>query len=193
MKARYVFDMSPKSVAILIAVTFASTMPASARSDTIPSSVPLCSSQRIVISTDAEGGDFDGMSHSGTLLVVRNVAMTACRIAPFASITFEDRNGKPLDIAVERTSPFTGPVVNGHRLPLGHGPVVLPMTLPPGAIATSRLRWVSSPVFDRSVCLKPAHLSVDLGASAAQTSIAGMVCGADATHVSITADRLTLQ
>ena len=33
------------------------------------------------------GGGYAGMSHSGTLLVLRNRSATACRIGPFASLS----------------------------------------------------------------------------------------------------------
>ena len=154
--------------------------------------VTPCATNQISTATDAEGGNFDGMSHGGALLVLRNTSPTACALAPFPKLVANDEHGRALDVGFDVTTGFEGPVVNGKRLPIGHGPVVLPIVVAGGAEATSTMRWVSSPVFDRSVCVDVASLAVEVGGNPIRTAVSAHVCGSDAGHIRITASRLAL-
>ena len=135
-------------VGILFAVSgSASHVDARTLALALSQTVPDCSSSQIALNTDAEDGRFNGMSHSGTLLVLRNDSTTACRLDPFAQIVLKDRRSNALNVAVHPATAFQGPVVKGRPLPMGHGPVVLPIVLAPGAEATASLRWVSGSCF----------------------------------------------
>ena len=115
-------------------------------------SAPACTSSQISAATDAENGNFDGMSHSGTLLVLRNIGPTACSVAGFPQLTFMDAAGKALAI--------------GREVPKGMhpGPVIVPVTVVPGAEVTATLRWVSGDVYSpRGECFAAASVSVKIG------------------------------
>ncbi|MDQ2832338.1 MAG: DUF4232 domain-containing protein [Acidobacteriota bacterium] len=113
---------------------------------------PSCSASQLSLSTDSENGSFDGMSHSGTLLVLRNVGSTPCSVAGFPALTFLDSANKPLPISRET--------------PRGMhpGPVVLPVTVVPGAELTASLRWISGDVVTHGSCFAASSLSVNVGA-----------------------------
>ncbi len=128
------------------------------------------------LSTDDENGSFNGMSHSGTLVVLRNLSSRACRISAIPQIEFFDKSG-PLK-AKGQMPGFTRPG-------LGHGPVVLPVIVAAGAELTSSLRWVSGPVYDQNTCITPTTLSVTVGDSRQTTPLGAHLCG-DAAHGGIT-------
>lgn len=138
-------------------------------------SLPNCAANQLLLSTDTENGNFDGMSHSGTLLVVRNLGPEACRLTPIARATLLDSTGKPL-------GPFSA-TPPGARF-MHPGPVVLPVALAAGAELTATLRWVASPVFQNSVCLSPATLVLTLGDLTLNTPLTGSLCGERAKGVS---------
>ena len=177
---------------LLLCLAGAASSTASAQRVETAATVGECSRQQIALHSDGENGNFDGMNHGGTLLVFRNISTSACRLGPFMHISLDGADGKRLGVSVEPKPTFAVPVIDGHPLPMGHGPVVLPVTIPAGATATSELHWVSGLVYDRSVCVSAAGVSVDIGGVAAQTSIAAHICGPDATHISASATRLML-
>ena len=152
----------------------------------------MCQSNQLSLGTDSENGNFDGMSHSGTLLVLRNISSTACRIQPTPQISFQTVDHKPVPVTVSQKNPFAGPVVDGKRLPMGHGPVVIPIVVAPAAEATAPLTWVSGDVYDHGTCLTPASIEITLGGNTLQAPFNGHVCGPDTTHVIVTANRFAL-
>ena len=130
-------------------------------------SLPLCKASELSLATDDENGSFNGMSHSGALVVLRNLAPSACRVPPLAEIVFEDASHKALPIKS---------TVAGARF-LHPGPVVLPVVLPPGAELTAKLRWVSGEVYVHSVCLHPVFLSVAIAGQSLRTALTASLCG----------------
>lgn len=132
---------------------------------------PMCSADQLSLATDDENSSFNGMSHGGTLLVLRNLGTGACRLEAFPEITMEDAKG-PLKIA------FT---VRGAKF-MHPGPVMVPAVVAPGAEATSTLRWVSGPVFDPGVCLHVTSITVRVGSSKQKSSLGAMLCGPDAVR-----------
>lgn len=128
--------------------------------------IAMCKSSQMSIATDGKNGDFDGMSHSGALLVLRNISETACQVEAIPRITFANSKGT-LEAAAE---------LPGTRF-MHPGPVVLPITVEAGAEVTSTLRWVSGEVFDKSVCIDPTKLSVEMNGKAQTTVFAGHMCG----------------
>lgn len=119
------------------------------------------------LATDAENGSFNGMSHGGTLVMLRNLSPAACSLPQILKITLLDQGGR--DLQVKATYP-------GGR-GMHPGPVLLPLAIAAGAEVTATLRWVSGQVFDRSVCVTPARMSVEMGSTKLQAAIAGTMCG----------------
>jgi len=79
-----------------------------------------CRAESLALRTDAADGDFNGMSHGGTWLVVRNTGSTTCLLPGLPTVLFLDAKGQSLPI--ERKAP-----------PGMHpGPVVIPVALKPG-------------------------------------------------------------
>ena len=58
---------------------------------------------------------------------------------------------------------FSGPVVNGRRMPMGDGPVALPIAIAPAATVSAELYWVSGAVYDNSVCVEVASVTAHAG------------------------------
>ena len=126
---------------------------------------PSCKAQ-LWIGLDGEDGAFNGMSHSGVLLVVRNLGPNSCRTPGLPVLEMQDASGRPLAFA--------------RRAPLGMhpGPVVIPVSIAPGAQATSALHWVSGPVYPRNACATPARIAVTTGPYTATLPWpGGQVCG----------------
>ncbi len=135
---------------------------------------PMCDANQLSLATDAENGSFNGMSHSGTLLVLRNLGPSTCRIEAFPEVTFNDAKG-PLKIT------FTVP---GRKF-MHPGPVMVPAVVAPGAEVTSTLRWVSSPVYDPGVCFQVTTVTVQVGSAKQTSPLSASICGASALSVSV--------
>ncbi len=139
---------------------------------------PDCITSQVSLATDPEAGSFDGMSHGGTLLVIRNIGPDACTIPGFPVLTFRDAANAALAITRE-IPPGMHP-----------GPVIVPAIIAPGAEVTASLRWVSGDVFDHGKCLTPATLSITLGGKEIITPLAAQICGASPTRITYSATRL---
>jgi hypothetical protein len=148
-----------------------------------------CTPEQLSPSAGQDAGDFNGMGHSGTLVRMRNLSARRCLFDPFAAITFQDTNGRTLRVVVQHATPFSGPSVNGKKMPMGHGPVVQRFEISQGWSTTAELRWVSTPVYTHSVCLDVARVSFALEGGAAHARLDARICGPDANHVTVTATR----
>ena len=126
--------------------------------------LPACTADQLSIALDGEGGAFDGMSHSGALLVVRNVGPAACRVEGLPALSFRDASGAVLDV--------------GRRPPIGMhpGPVILPVGLAPGAEATSALRWVSGDAWGGGRCRRVASARLAIGGQSLAVAFAATIC-----------------
>src|SRR5579871_2646166 len=102
-----------------------------------PHPAPACRAARLRLSLDGRDGDFNGMSHSGTALVIRNRGAD-CTLPALPTIEWRDKRGRLLAAA--------------RKVPIGMhpGPVMLPVRLAAGHLATADLRWVSGPVFPQN-------------------------------------------
>lgn len=113
-----------------------------------------CPASWLSLALDPENGTFNGMSHSGTLLVLRNLGPMACTVPALPTLRFEDAHHHPLDVT--------------RKAPVGMhpGPVMLPVVVPPNAELTSRLLWVDGDVFGDSSgsgsSASPEYLRVSL-------------------------------
>ncbi len=139
-----------------------------------------CTASQLSLATDNESGNFDGMMKSGTLLVVRNLSSTPCRMTPLPRISFRDAADKELKVSI---------TVAG-TAGMHPGPVVLPIVIAPGAELTATLRWVSGEVFDHTACVSPTQLAIEIDDTTLHTMFKGHICGEDADHIAVTATRL---
>lgn len=130
-----------------------------------PGARPACRTDQLSLGFDGEGGAFNGMSHSGALLVVRNIGASACTLPGLPLLAFRDAAGRALPI--------------GRAVPVGMhpGPVVLPVAIAPGAEVTAPLRWVSGAVYDRSRCFDTATAVLAIGRARIGTAIRAHICG----------------
>jgi hypothetical protein len=142
---------------------------------------PYCKAEQLTASTDGRKGDFNGMSHSGTLLILSNVGKETCEIGAMPSLRFADATGKLNTQAQSPLPPFVHP-----------GPVVPNVVIAPGERITSALRWVSGPVFQDSVCIDPTQLSISVNGKLLQISFHGHLCGEREKGVLYQASKFTL-
>ncbi|WP_263384842.1 DUF4232 domain-containing protein [Granulicella arctica] len=140
--------------------------------------VPACASNQISLATDSEGGNFDGMSHGGTLLILRNIGPDACSVPGFPVLIFRD--------AAKATVAITRQVPPG----MHPGPVILPAIIAPNAEVTASLRWVSGDVFDHGTCLTPATLSINIGGTELTTAFDYHLCGPTPAKITYESTRL---
>ncbi|CAN5653231.1 hypothetical protein BH10ACI4_BH10ACI4_03390 [soil metagenome] len=139
-----------------------------------------CDAKQLSLSVDSEGGEFNGMSHGGFLLVLRNIGPAPCLIPAYPNLTFSDTEHHPLDIVRENTAvapsahpdPGTRPDAAVHP-----APVVAMVPVAPGAELTSTMRWVSSDVFDHGVCVNPTVLTMTLNKTELVAPITATLCG----------------
>lgn len=132
-----------------------------------------CLSSQLALSLDAGDGRFDGMSHSGTMLALRNTGTVACTLPARPRSTLTDASKQPLDIVAQEV-PDDPAVANAT------------ITLAPGATATSDMRWVSGDVYDGGHCETPTRIVLGTGTQAMATAFAGRLCGAGGTPSSYT-------
>lgn len=131
----------------------------------VTAALPACEAEQITLSFDGEDGDFDGMSHAGTLMVLRNIGAAACRVPGLPRLSFTGRDGATLPIAFR-------PPAGMHP-----GPVVLPVGIAPGAEVTAKLRWVSGDVYEGGRCLSPAAVTLSIGPARIGSAFVGTLCG----------------
>ncbi|MGI4853691.1 MAG: DUF4232 domain-containing protein [Janthinobacterium lividum] len=136
----------------------------------------MCKPSDLSLGTDAENGSFNGMSHSGTLLVLRNLSPAPCRVPQRPTITFMD-GAKPLDVKLS---------IPGARF-MHPGPVLVPVVVAPGAEVTSQLRWVSGEVYSHSLCVSPTAIAVKIGDETQQAALGAHMCGEQVTSISFEA------
>lgn len=127
--------------------------------------LPACAAESLTLSFDGEDGAFDGMGHSGTLMVVRNIGAAPCRVPGLPAIAFLGPDGRPLPV---RFGPPPG---------LHPGPVVLPVGVAPGAEVTAELRWIQADAFPGGRCYRATAARVRFGAVAVDAPFAGQFCG----------------
>ncbi|MGE4481729.1 DUF4232 domain-containing protein [Acidocella sp.] len=121
--------------------------------------LPVCQQAQLSLGFDSENGNFDGMSHSGTLLVLRNLGPTPCTLPAFPKLVFWTSGQQVLTIETRPQGTSPSP-----RLAVG-------------AEATAALRWVSSPVFDDSACPRVTSLSVSWPGGQAAQGLVATICG----------------
>ena len=110
-------------------------------------------------------GEFTGMSHDGAILILKNTGKRDCTVPKRPFLTFTDAAGKAVALTVN-VPPGMHP-----------GPVLAPVMLKPDASASGKMRWVMGEVYDPSVCVKPAHASLDVQGGTVTKDFDATVCG----------------
>jgi hypothetical protein len=123
-----------------------------------------CRPSQLRLSLSRRDGDFNGMSHSGTELSIRNLGPD-CTLPALPTIGFRDARGRTLQAL--------------RRVPVGMhpGPVMVPVRLAAGHRATANLRWVSGPVYPHSRSIRAATITVRFNGSTLRAPIAAVLYG----------------
>nr|WP_051552070.1 DUF4232 domain-containing protein [Acetobacter persici] len=86
--------------------------------------VPACQPAQMDVTLDSRNGAFDGMSQSGTVLVVKNTGPAACIMPPVPLVQFQDAAGQKLPVFRRESVPSrpagparTGPVPGSMLFP----------------------------------------------------------------------------
>ncbi|ANN67532.1 DUF4232 domain-containing protein [Bordetella bronchialis] len=133
--------------------------PAAARAE------PACDPAQLSFAVDREAGQFDGMSHSGTLLVLRNLGPDTCTVPARPEVRFLDAGRQPLPV-VAQVPPGMHP-----------GPVIPPVAVPAGAELTSEARWVSSDAYGDGNCVTVAYATLAIGPRGFEAPLRTRMCG----------------
>ncbi|WP_260853879.1 DUF4232 domain-containing protein [Paraburkholderia sp. BCC1886] len=130
-----------------------------------PVAPPVCRASQLRLSLDGRDGEFNGMSHSGVELSIRNVGPD-CRLSALPTIQFRDAKGRVLAAA--------------RRPPAGMhpGPVMVPVRLGGGHRGVIDLRWVSGPVFPGSRSVRAATVVIRIGTGTLRAPLAAELYGA---------------
>ncbi len=126
--------------------------------------LPPCRPAQLRLSAENADGRFDGMSHSGTELSIRNVGR-ACALPALPRVSMLDRRGRVLP-TVSEPSPDR---------PRGRG--MRPVRIAAGHRATIDLRWVSGAVFERNRSVNAATVSVRIGTGAIRARLGAALYG----------------
>jgi len=140
-------------IASLALATLIATKGLVATGDSAPAPT-ACRAEDLAVRTDAGDGEFNGMSHGGTRLIVRNTGHTPCLLPGLPTVVFLDASGAEQ------------PTLRNAPPGMHPGPIVLPVRVAPGAEAVTILRWISGEVYDRSRCFTSARVRVRFGATA---------------------------
>lgn len=127
-------------------------------------SLPPCRAGQLRLTLDGHNGDFNGMSHAGTELSIRNVG-PACALDALPRVQFRDARNRALPAA--RAAPRG----------MHPGPVLVPVRLATGDRATSQLRWISGPVFPRNRTLRARKITVGIGTATLPTPLRASLYG----------------
>ncbi len=90
----------------------------SVTANTQPSLPASCFASQLSLGLDQEGRYFDSMSHSGTLLVLRNLGPQTCSVAAQPTPAFQDAQHHPLHVSLQTPAGIPP------------GPVILPVAIP---------------------------------------------------------------
>ncbi|WP_166669739.1 MliC family protein [Rhodanobacter sp. TND4FH1] len=124
----------------------------------------ICHASQLSLRLDGKDGEFNGMSHSGTMLIVRNNGATSCTIPALPVPRFVDANGQSLEIVAHAAIPAV--------------PELPPLVLAPGASVESEMRWISGNVYDGGHCESPAQIALPLATEKISSAFTGHLCGA---------------
>jgi membrane-bound inhibitor of C-type lysozyme/archaellum component FlaG (FlaF/FlaG flagellin family) len=120
-----------------------------------------CRASQLGFSVDSGDGQFNGMSHSGTMLVVRNTGTAACTLPAEPQLVLTDADKRPLNVIAQTST----------------APAPSTIRLAPGAVVESEMRWVSGNVYEDGHCESPALIDLAIGGEEDSTAFTGHLCG----------------
>ncbi|MEH3121592.1 MAG: DUF4232 domain-containing protein [Sphingomonas phyllosphaerae] len=126
--------------------------------------LPPCRAERLRLTLDGRDGEFNGMSHSGTELSIRNTGPD-CILDALPNVQILDARNRPL------------PAVRHSPRGMHPGPVIVPIRLAAGHRATTAIRWVAGPVFDQSQSVRATKLRVGIGTGTLTTRMTATLYG----------------
>lgn len=133
---------------------------------------PACQAAIVEIRLDDQNGAFDGMSQSGTMLVVRNTGSESCLMPPVPSVQFEDEAGHKLPVIRRPAVQVRRPGPHGAK----SGSMLKPLCCQQGE-RYATLHWVSGDVYDDSHhCVRPTRLVLTVGQGEKQAAFKGQLC-----------------
>jgi membrane-bound inhibitor of C-type lysozyme len=127
-----------------------------------PVATDTCRASQLGFSLNSGDGQFNGMSHAGTMLVVRNTGTAACTLPAQPQPVLTDAGKRPLNIIAQTPN----------------APAPSMIQLVPGAAVESEMRWVSGNVYEDGHCESPALIDLAIGGKKVSTAFTGHVCGA---------------
>lgn len=127
-------------------------------------SLPPCRADRLRLTIDGRNGEFNGMSHSGTELSIRNIGPD-CMLDALPNVQLLDARNRPL------------PAVRQSLRGMHPGPVIVPIRLAAGHRATTAIRWVAGPVFDQNQNVRATKLRVGIGTETLATRMTATLYG----------------
>jgi len=154
-----IFRALPVSLALCAVAACSSHVPQASPS---PTAADTCRASQLTFSLDSGDGQFNGMSHSGTMLVLRNTGAAACTVPALPQPVLTDADKQPLDITAAAPS----------------APAPSSIQLMPGAGVESEMRWVSGDVYEDGHCESPALIQLAIGGEKVSTAFNGHLCGA---------------
>jgi membrane-bound inhibitor of C-type lysozyme len=157
------FRALPVSLALCAVAACSSHVPHASPS---PTAADTCHASQLTFSLDSGDGQFNGMSHSGTMLVLRNTGTAACTVPALPQPVLTDADKRPLDIIAQTSA----------AAPFAPAPSTIPLA--PGAVVESEMRWVSGDVYEDGHCESPALIQLAIGGESVSTSFTGHLCGA---------------
>jgi len=125
---------------------------------------PACRPAQLRLSLDGKDGEFNGMSHAGTELSIRNTGRD-CTLPALPTIQFRDMRGRVL------------PAVRRAPMGMHPGPVMLPLRLAGGHRATTDLRWVAGPVFPKSRSVRATSIVVKIAGGTVRVPTSAVLYG----------------
>ncbi|MEG3093443.1 DUF4232 domain-containing protein [Sphingomonas sp. PB1R3] len=126
---------------------------------------PPCQAGQLRLSLDGRDGDFNGMSHSGTGLSVRNMGQD-CLLAALPQVRLRDARNR------------IAPVVRQAPRGMHPGPVMVPLRLAASHRAAAEIRWIAGPVFPRSRRVHVARITLNIGAGTISAPLTAKLFGA---------------
>jgi hypothetical protein len=129
-----------------------------------PNVVPPCRPAQLRLVADSKDGEFDGMSHSGVELLIRNRG-SDCALPVLPTVEMRDRHGRLL------------PAVRQQPVGMHPGPVMVPLRLARGSQAAIDLRWVSGAVYTPSRSVNAATVTVRIGAGLLRAPLGAALYG----------------
>ena len=128
-----------------------------------PSLLP-CRADRLRLTLNGRGGEFNGMSHSGTEFSIRNIGPD-CILDALPKVQLLDARNRLL------------PAVRQSPRGMHPGPVIVPIRLVAGHRAATAIRWLAGPVSDQNQSVRATKLRVEIGTATLTTRMTATLFG----------------